>query len=514
MATLLIVTGCATLSPPEEHTTLGQRPEAPEVPASVTSVDWDWQPPEDTGITHVSPTQYGVTVAIGDGVVALAGDTGEEHWHYRRPEEPITSAAVTPDGSKVMVSYAGDHTDEEVEDDSPAENEIVLLDSATGNIISQHTTQFDSHSVDGLDGNVHRESEHEPGIITDEARVIQESDDGEHGDIVAHTLENGEELWRFSPETEQGPENAETFLSHGFVAQKTLVLALLFTDQEEEGVASTDNPRDYTFTLIGLDTEDGSEMWKKETSGENQVDYPLSSTARDQEGHNIFAFNEFTDHEEEWVLNSGSGEPVTDVNFISRREQSVVGAVDNQIVTARDGDDEDEIQYAYEELSGDTRDSFSVDAPVARRVHNTFIVPLADDLAWLDVNQPEDYSWGPAQLVVTAKSNEHSETLDLGGLVVEEDSGHDGTSSHSTFPDPEAMTLAPGSLVVQGERDDDGSPRTHWSASSPDPNTGKRVRGRPLGDSDVAAHAVYPPGTMRSARSSLGRICPERISSA
>ncbi|MBE2999942.1 PQQ-binding-like beta-propeller repeat protein [Nocardiopsis sp. HNM0947] len=457
-ALLPLLYACTLLKPSEEHATLDNSPQELDVPTSVTSVGWDWQPPDKTSITHVSPTQHGVAAMVDDGIVALAGDTGEEHWHYRRPEEPITSAAVTPDGSKVMLSYAGDHTDEEDEDEPPAQNEIVLLDAATGDIINEHTADFAPHSGGGLDGNVHRENGRDPGIITDEARVIQDSDGGEHGDIVAYSLEGGEELWRLSPEVEQGPEHAEPVLSHGFPAQDTLILSLLFTDQEGEGAASPDNPRDYTFALAGVDAETGSDLWQREAFGQSQVDYPITSTTLDHEGHHAFTSVDFTDHEQEWVLNSETGDLATDTDFISGHDGDIIGAVDDQLVTVHEGEDEEEVQYSYEDLSGDTRDLVSVEAPTARRLNETFIVPLADGLAWLDVNQQDDFSWDPAQIVVTDKSNGNTETLDLEGLMVEEDRGHDGTPPHSMFPDPEAMTLAPGSLVVQGERDEDGSP--------------------------------------------------------
>lgn len=457
-ALLPLLSACTLLGPSEEHTTLEQAPEVPEIPEAVTSVGWDWQPPDNTSITHVSPTQHGVAAMIGDGVVSLAGDTGEEHWHYRRPGHRITSAAVTPDGSKIMLSYPGDHTDEENEDKTPAENDIVLLNAATGDILNEHTADFAPRSGGGLDGNVHRENSYDPGIITDEARVIQESNGGEHGDIVAFSLEGGEEIWRLSPEVEQGPEQAEPTLNHGFFAQDTLILSLLFTDSDGEGAASPEDPRDYTFSLVGVAPEGGADLWQEETFGENQVDYPITSTALDHEGHHVFASVDFTDHEQEWVLRSETGDLASGPDFVSGHDGEIIGAIDNRIVTVHEGEDVDEVQYAYEDLSGDTRDLFSVEASTARRLNETFIVPLADGMAWLDVNQQDDFSWEPAQIVVTGKKDGHSETLDLEGLMVEEDRGHDGTPPHSVFPDPEAMTLAPGSLVVQGERDEDGSP--------------------------------------------------------
>lgn len=456
---LVLLPACGVLGPTEEHATLEQSPESLEVPASVASVGWNWQPPEDTSIEHVSPTQHGVAVAVGDGVVALAGDTGEEHWHYRRPEEAITSAGVTPDGSKVMVSDASDHTDEEDEDGPPAENEIVLLDSATGDIISQHTTAFDPQIKSGLDSNIHGGNNREPGIIADEALVTQESHEGEHGDIVAHSLEDGTELWRSTPEPDALPKGSSGLVEHGVVVEDTLVLSLLFSSPEAGSLPTEDDPNDYALTLLGLDQNDGSELWRHDTTLLDYADVPQHQMGVDETSGTLFIFSRLDRNsgDEEWLLAPETGEPVTDVDFISVREQDIVGAVDNQIVTAHETDSEDELQYTYEDLSGDTLDRITVDAPLARILNATFIVPLADGLAWLDVNQQGDFSWGPAQVVVADKSTGHSETLDLGDLVVDTGTGNDGTPSQSVFPDPEAMTLAPGALVVQGERESEES---------------------------------------------------------
>ena len=80
---LVLVYGAVTVLP-VDATTAERRDDLAAVPASVSGIGWTWEAPEDQYVLDAAAAGPGAVVRIGDGVVALDGETGEELWHHRR----------------------------------------------------------------------------------------------------------------------------------------------------------------------------------------------------------------------------------------------------------------------------------------------------------------------------------------------------------------------------------------------------------------------------------------------
>ncbi|RKS06279.1 hypothetical protein DFP74_1907 [Nocardiopsis sp. Huas11] len=90
--------GCSA-APSVDHIEYAGEPSAPQEVTHASEVAWEWEAPEESLLRNVLAGSAGAVMVLGDGVVALDGATGEELWHYRKPDASVASAATTPDGS-------------------------------------------------------------------------------------------------------------------------------------------------------------------------------------------------------------------------------------------------------------------------------------------------------------------------------------------------------------------------------------------------------------------------------
>ncbi|WP_239646032.1 hypothetical protein [Nocardiopsis valliformis] len=89
--------------PREQHRVADELGEPAPVPAEVSQVGWEWQPPQGASVVEVRVGSHGPLALLRDGVVSLDGETGEVLWSYRRPHDPVHD--VWRDDGGVFVSY-------------------------------------------------------------------------------------------------------------------------------------------------------------------------------------------------------------------------------------------------------------------------------------------------------------------------------------------------------------------------------------------------------------------------
>ncbi len=426
-----------------EHVVFQGTAEPLEVPRSLSSVGWDWEAPEETGIVNVRPFPLGVVVTVSDGIVALRGDTGEELWRYRRVGEAVTDANVTTSGERVALAYP-------VEEDTDAAlvpHDVVLFDSATGEELSSHVEDFTAEAR--IPGNIRTLSpmpEH-LGLLSDSSRIVyRDMDDGGDG-VFSHDLETGDESWSITDFREEGQEG-RNFHPKGVVASgDTLILSGNFMDEDIDSLDEVTKEQEHTVVLLGLDSASGEELWRHEVDRNAPVDlHPFDLGVEQVSGSVV------TEGVGEWILEPATGEHLTDERFFSDREGNVIGVLEDTVVNEIQQADGDELEYEYIDFSGDTRKTIRVSAPLERR-WRAFDLPLEEAIVWLDVNRteysrdPEESVWGEARLVVDEENE--SRVIDL-GIRVERDYKEDGSPS-GPFTDPADMTVAPGALVVKEE---------------------------------------------------------------
>ncbi|USY22306.1 hypothetical protein NE857_12260 [Nocardiopsis exhalans] len=89
--------------PREQHRVADELGEPAPVPAEVSQVGWEWQPPQGASVVEVRVGSHGPLALLRDGVVSLDGETGEVLWSYLRPHDPVHD--VWRDDGSVFVSY-------------------------------------------------------------------------------------------------------------------------------------------------------------------------------------------------------------------------------------------------------------------------------------------------------------------------------------------------------------------------------------------------------------------------
>ncbi|QVJ03120.1 PQQ-like beta-propeller repeat protein [Nocardiopsis eucommiae] len=433
-----------------EHVVFQGTAEPLEVPRSLSSVGWDWEAPEETGIVEVRSFPLGVVVTVSDGVVALRGDTGEELWRYRRVGEAMTDANVTTSGERVALAYP-------VEEDTDAAlvpHDVVLFDSATGEELSSHVEDFTAE--DALPGNVMTLSptpEH-LGLLSDSSRIVYRKLDDQRTGVYALDLETGDESWSLTDLQGEGQEGRDFHPKGVVTSGDVVVLSGNFMDEDIESLPETSEEQEHTVVLLGLDADSGEELWRHEIDRNAPIDlHPIRLGVQQTSGA-VIAEARGEEGVEEWVFDPASGERLTEEEFFSGREGRVSGVLENSVVTELSLEDDDAFEYAYTDFSGNTHTTIRADAP-SERMTQAFVLPLEGAIAWLDVNQtntslgPEEAAWDEARLVVDEKGE--SRVIDL-GVRVERDYAQDGSEAQrSSTPSPPDMTVAPGALVVKEE---------------------------------------------------------------
>ncbi|MFE3460896.1 PQQ-binding-like beta-propeller repeat protein [Nocardiopsis aegyptia] len=416
---VLILTSCDLPAPSESMN--GRDHETAEEPAGIVSalatpsqVAWEWEVPEGTELASVEAITSGVAIVLTDGVVALRGDTGEELWHYRRPDGSTSGHGVTPDGSSVLISYApGDGR----------EHDLVRLESSTGEITSEYTSAFLEDSQQP-----HTLLSTQPdlawfGALSDHSRVLYSLDPDTGLGLHGLDLDTGEESWNRTDLLEEPGFSPGPFVVSG----QTVVLS--GTTEEPEAGAVT----------IGINAETGEEVWREERPIERPSEHIGLST---YPGSNLVLARIPTDGYV--AIDPGTGSVVSQPTI---EVEDPIGFSNSSYVYSRWDSETDSSTYVRQDFEGDgvlTMPPPASADPFAER----FVASLDDSLARLAINKDGE-NWGEAQLVVMPWDGGEQDTIDL-GIEVRRESEQDGTTDRG-FVLPDVMTVAPGALVVQGQ---------------------------------------------------------------
>ncbi|MBQ1083519.1 PQQ-binding-like beta-propeller repeat protein [Nocardiopsis sp. B62] len=228
---LALVHAAVTVLPVDATTTTERRVDPPPVPDSVSGIGWVWEAPEGDHVSRAATAGEGLVVLIGDGVVALNGETGEELWHHRRPGSVTAQLFTSADGATVMLSFL------------PGAGSLdggalfVALDAHTGQVRAQDVLPVN------IFGRVPRIDLFDDGYVAHAAG----------GALTGMDPESFARTWRF-----QAPEECRTedFTSS---AGGRDVVATLYECVEPEVEGSE-------IVILGLDPADGSEVWRHESS--------------------------------------------------------------------------------------------------------------------------------------------------------------------------------------------------------------------------------------------------------
>lgn len=226
---LALVHGAVTVLP-VDATTTERRGDPPPLPDSVSGVGWVWEAPEGDHVRRAATAGEGLVVLIGDGVVALAGETGEELWHHRRPGSVTGQLFTSADGATVMLSFLPGIG-------SPRGALFVALDAHTGRVRAQDT----------LPVNVARRA---PRVdLFDDGHVAHAAS----GAMTGLDPESLARTWRF-----QAPEECRVEGASSSAGGRDVV-ATFYECVEPGGEGSE-------VVVLGLDPADGSEVWRHELS--------------------------------------------------------------------------------------------------------------------------------------------------------------------------------------------------------------------------------------------------------
>jgi hypothetical protein len=448
--------------PEVDHVTLSEPAEALEVPANVSSVGWTWSSPEETSVNHVSPTPYGISVYISDGVVGVNGETGEELWRYRRLGEKATSMNVTPDGETVAVSYSAHEEEPEGEEEPPPAHEVVLLDASTGDVKGSRVVEFARMPFDGSGSSSYTSGNEKIGVLSNDSRIIYRDHEPGGGEVVSLGLGNDEEIWSASPGQSGGDEESYFVARSSMVSRGVLIVSSSFVDESVLEPGGLSGIKDHTLALIGIDIETGSELWRHELEVNAAIDLTPFDVAVEPGSGVVAAAAIGISYHEEWFLDPVTGETLTDTDFFTGEDGTAFGILEEAVVSVRGTSKgggtgsleemEYEHEYSYSDLSGEVQHSVTVSAsePLDRS-DGSFTLALEESIAWLDVNErnTDELSWNPAQLVVTDWDSGESRVIDL-GVEVQRRPDDDGSRGvvPALGPPPESMLLAPGALVI------------------------------------------------------------------
>lgn len=220
--------------------------EAPDYPISVNEIAWTWEPPRGRDSLSVQEMNEGVLVLLDTGVVALSGETGEELWSYHdRSRENKLITNITSNGEYVVIY------DEE-------ESRSLLLESGTGNIAYEYTTDLTEIDYAQVFSSDHL------GIalsgITGDAWTVRWEDS-----VTSYDLASGDVVW----EVEDVPNCSGVGQVDSLSVQNDVVVAATTCfDQPEDrdSDVSFTVGWDFTSNLVGLDPNNGEELWRVEHS--------------------------------------------------------------------------------------------------------------------------------------------------------------------------------------------------------------------------------------------------------
>lgn len=301
---------------------------------SVSRVAWEWDAPEGYLLRDVLSGVGGAVMVLSDGVVGLAGATGEELWHYRVPDDSLESAAVTPEGKSVVLAYQGE---------DEGDLAVVVLDAGTGELRGEYPARTG-------------ESEHgRASNLTENARLSHPGN-GSFG-LSAASLETGEPLWEFEG---QIPEEAEEFhVGEVVVATDAVVLSAAFKEGSPTATGSGEGTGQMIMSVVGLDAETGALLWEEEFSfAVDEVEQPQYTLSEGGEVLLLEVGHDSSGAGEQWLLNPLTGEELPGTAFSGGEEwQRVAFLGDGYVETAQDMD---QVQYRVKGFDGSVREHVEV----------------------------------------------------------------------------------------------------------------------------------------------------------
>jgi outer membrane protein assembly factor BamB len=234
-----------------QHTTHDATGAPAHPPGTVAEVAWSWEP-EELNAQEVLPSAHGVLVRLGDGVLALDGETGEEQWRYRRPGIPAL-LRVSTDGGTVALAYR-------TWTSRGTDTELLTLDAATGRRLGEHPLPdaYPLHSFAEATA-----SGPQYAYAMDRVRLTAQSHvtlwrDVEVGRplIEGYSLDSGESVWSYPREAScAAPSNGGSADDKNRIeVADDLVLVSLHCEEEPES----------TGLVLALDAETGAERWRHE----------------------------------------------------------------------------------------------------------------------------------------------------------------------------------------------------------------------------------------------------------
>jgi hypothetical protein len=369
----------------------------PEAVTSVGEIGWEWRPGEGESASDVHAGPAGAVIKLGDGLVGLKGDTGEELWRYQIPDAQTVPASFSPSGDQVLVASS----------DVPG----VVLDTVTGSVVAEN--------ID-WDGS---------GRLLDDARLLHRQGEPEEALFKVQDLESGEILWQQeTPETcsEGGPSRLISVLT----SSEAVVLWLHCSEDISEEAVWEPEPGTVN-ALVALDPANGQELWRQESEN---VDGLGQASATMLHGAVIADFPS----QDGWlIIDPGSGDT------IAESPKPVLAVGETHYLAGPDFLAEDsthELRTFEDEVSS----SVTLPERFLSKSASAPAIGLAEQLVTIDMERgsPED----AINAIVTPWSEESTNTVISAT-----------TTGQANITDPGSLLSVPGAVLVYVPVDHSGN---------------------------------------------------------
>lgn len=231
----------------------GSEAENAPYPDSFSEVGWEWESSDPGRGGRIIPVPSGVVVVWEYTVVALAGETGRKRWSYSDEENQAEEVRISENSDylvwKVVLEDLG------VWEYGEEKAEHWLVDAATGEI---------SHEIP-VSGHV------PPRLFTDSLYVQEERNkEGEDTRFAAYQISrkgNSDLLWTSEAHLKCETEPEFEVRNHDAVLAADVVV-IPYTCVENEIAWRSSERQTVVAGLLGLDMENGEELWRSETTME------------------------------------------------------------------------------------------------------------------------------------------------------------------------------------------------------------------------------------------------------
>ncbi|MPZ24885.1 MAG: PQQ-binding-like beta-propeller repeat protein [Micromonosporaceae bacterium] len=255
-----------------DHTTASPLPETPAAdPADLARERWRVPAPGGqlvgtTGRYVVVRSATAGSEPVGTGVRVVDGETGDEHWRYRRTDLAAEVATLSGDGAVVVVLFT-----------AYDQRRLLALETATGQLRWQRDLPADvlgadSFGIDALVAGGVVALTTQCGISARHqirGELLDYQCQEEHGEVWAVDAQTGETRWQWAPEPiprdgeADGPAEAPCWGVAAAPAGDTLVVQVECpTEYFDGGFDPWFGPALQQF--VGLAADDGTERWRRE----------------------------------------------------------------------------------------------------------------------------------------------------------------------------------------------------------------------------------------------------------